>query len=185
MRKKIYSEIKKRILSVQDPENEQLFKSFGLWNEQTEGVEQEMPFQCPAVFIEFMPAKWRLKGNGIQETDFAIRLHVITEYDTEQIPDFFDIVDRVTVIMQNSTALKTDRRWTRSQSITVHNSKYCIDSIEEYVCNLQEFPVPPADMLKLPSGLQPNIKEINPIDNQEEKHGLHKRKLSGSHKRGK
>ena len=142
MRKQIYLEIEERILSMQDSE----IKYFGLWNEQTESVEQEIPFQCPAAFIEFMPAKWESKKNGIQETDLTIRLHIVTEYDTEQTPDFFDIADRVTLTMQNAPVLKTDRRWRRSQSITVHNLKYCIDNIEEYVCNLQEIPEPVAQL---------------------------------------
>lgn len=163
MRKQIYSEIKSRILAIQDSENEQLFKHFSLWNQQTEDVEQEIPFQCPAMFVEFMPLKWDQKGNDVQEANFIIRLHIVAEYDSEQMPDFFDIVDRVTVIMQNAPALETGRRWTRSQSITDHNHKHCIDNIEEYVCHLQEIPVPLGDMVQVM--LQPVIKSTNELTN--------------------
>lgn len=154
MRKQIYSEIRDLILSIQDSE----IKHFDLWNQQTEVAGQGTPFQYPAVFLEFAPAKWRSMGTGIQETDLTVRLHIVTEYDAGQTPDFFDIVDCVTAVMHDSVALESGRRWTRSQSITDHSHKCCIDNIEEYVCNLQEIPAPPGKMVQVT--IQPNAVSI-------------------------
>jgi len=155
---------------MQDPtREEQLFKHFGLWNEQIESVEQEMPFQYPAAFIEFMPVKWNLRGrNNIWETDLTIRLHIVTEYDAEHTPDFFDIIDDVTAIMQNTLVLKTNRGWMRSQSITGHNCKYYIDNIEEYVCNLQEFLVPPGEEIAIEGPVKVSVGKKKEEEKEEE-----------------
>ena len=158
MRKQIYSKIKHRILSIQNSENKTLFKHFGLWNQQTENSEsseQETLFQTPAVFLEFAPMKWQARGNGVQETDLTIRLHIVTEYANEQTPELFDIVDCVTAVMHNSSSLGNGK-WLRSQSISDHKHNYYVDNIEEYVCSLQEIPVSPGMLSVTPEPIVKN-----------------------------
>ncbi len=158
MRKLIYLEIKNRILSIQNAEEEPLFKHFDLWNHQTENQEnseQEISLQTPAVFLEFMPIKWQMRGSGVQETDLTVRLHIITEYANEQASECFETVDYITTVMHNSAA-PGNGRWQRSKSISDHKHKHYIDNIEEYVCYLQEIPTS-SDMRQVE--LYPSVKK--------------------------
>ena len=80
MKKQLYLAIVDRLKDIPGPDGESLFKHFDLWNQQVEFIEQETPFQCPAVFVEFLPLQWQTMGNRVQSADLTTRLHIVTEW---------------------------------------------------------------------------------------------------------
>jgi hypothetical protein len=146
MRKKLYLDIKERLKTVEAGAGEQLFRHFDLWNRQVEFIEQETPFQCPAVFVEFGQMNWRTLGNRVQECELTVRLHIVTEWhaDTaeyspteQQALEFLDIIDYVAKVMQGfSTGYMN--AWMRRLSLTNHDHEHYVDNVEEYVCTLRD-----------------------------------------------
>ena len=148
MRKQLYLDINNRLKTVQDANGEQLFKHVDLWNRQVEFIEQEAPFACPAVFIEFNPMSWRTQGNRVQDCDLTVRLHIVTERldevtgdspTEEQALAFFDIINQAVAVLQGfSTSYMNG--WMRTKSITNHDHEQYVDNVEEYTCNLRDVP---------------------------------------------
>lgn len=52
---------------------------FEMYNGQPDQEEDEVPYNKPAVFIEFEPMQWQTVGNKVQECDCSFRLHIETE----------------------------------------------------------------------------------------------------------
>ena len=67
MRRQLYLDIKNRLQSIIGEDEQPLIKHFDLWNRQVEFIEEETPFECPAVFVEFDRLDWRTIGNRHQE----------------------------------------------------------------------------------------------------------------------
>lgn len=78
----LYLALEEKLLAITDEqENPQpLFKHCDLWNRQVEFLEQETPFQTPAVFVEFTNIEWRTLGQHVQDADLTIRLHIVTPW---------------------------------------------------------------------------------------------------------
>lgn len=144
MRKQLYMDIKERLKSVKDGNGEPLFQHFDLWNRQVEFVEQETPFVCPSIFVEFSPMEWRTLGNRVQDCRLTVMLHIVTEWhaDTadyspteDQALEFLDITDKAVKALQG---FATDymNGWMRTRSITNHDHERYVDNVEEYVCLL-------------------------------------------------
>ena len=79
MRKFLYLSLIDRLKQLTEETGEPVIKTFDLWNEQVEYIEQEEAFLTPATFIEFMPVKWT--GGGTQQADVTLRLHIITAWN--------------------------------------------------------------------------------------------------------
>jgi hypothetical protein len=146
MRKQLYLDIKNRLKEIKGSDGEQLFKHFDLWNQQVEFIQQETPFYCPAIFVEFMPMTWKTIGNKVQDTELTTRLHIVTDWNAptadgasteQQALEFLDIIDHVAQALQGFNATNTGR-WMRTQSITNHNHEALVDNVEEYICNLRD-----------------------------------------------
>ncbi|MDR0872185.1 MAG: hypothetical protein LBN27_01790 [Prevotellaceae bacterium] len=146
MRKQLYLDIKNRLKTVKNEAGEQLFQHFDLWNRQVEFIEQETPFACPAVFVEFAPMAWRTLGNAVQDCELTVRLHIVTEWfagtadyspTEEQALQFLDIIDRVTAAVHGFAASATNK-FMRRQSVTNHDHERYVDNVEEYACNLRD-----------------------------------------------
>ena len=56
----------------------QTIKTFDLWNEQVARLNEQRPFELPAVFVEFTPIVWGQSGRGAKYADVEIRLHILT-----------------------------------------------------------------------------------------------------------
>jgi hypothetical protein len=146
MRKQLYLDIKKRLKTVKNETGEQLFQHFDLWNRQVEFIEQETPFACPAIFVEFDTINWRTLGLRVQDCELTVRLHIVTEWyagtadyspTEQQALEFLDIIDNVVAVMQNFQTGYMNN-WMRSKSITNHDHERYVDSVEEYICNLRD-----------------------------------------------
>jgi hypothetical protein len=143
MRKQLYIDIREQLKTIKDENNEQLFKHVDMFNRQLEFAGQENSFYLPAIFVEFGEMNWRTLGNRIQECEFYIRLHVLTEWiagnaNEGDAMDAFDAIDKVVAAMQGfSTQYMSG--WMRKTSITDHDHGEIVENIEEYVCNLRDF----------------------------------------------
>ena len=62
MRKFLYLSIIEKLKQLTDPDGNPVIRTFDLWNEQVEYIEQEEVFDTPAVFIEFRPVTWTTSG---------------------------------------------------------------------------------------------------------------------------
>ncbi|HOU67615.1 MAG TPA: hypothetical protein PKW49_03400 [Paludibacteraceae bacterium] len=146
MRKQLYLDIKNRLKTVAGNDGQQLFLHFDLWNRQVEFLEQETPFACPAVFVEFGEMEWKTLGQRVQECGLTVRLHIVTEWHAgtsdyspteQQALEFLDITDRVVAALQGFSASYMNS-WMRTRSITNHDHETYVDNIEEYNCLLRD-----------------------------------------------
>lgn len=62
MRRMLYLGLTEALKELKDDGGQPLIRHIDLWNEQVEFIEQEEPFDTPAVFIEFRPVQWRTLG---------------------------------------------------------------------------------------------------------------------------
>lgn len=136
----------------------QVFKHFDLWNRQVEFIEQETPFQTPAIFTEFTAIRWRELGQHVQEADLTLRFHIVTPWYANTAANTSNVrhealayLDLPTVLfrhIQGKHSRFPDRRgepvignfnaMTRVGSIVNHDHERFVDSIEEYTCHLKD-----------------------------------------------
>ena len=107
MRHFLYLSLIERLKQLTDPAGEPVIKTFDLWNEQVEFVEQEEVFDTPAVFIEFLPVKWTNLGGGVQRAEATIRLHIVLHG--------MEVPEKAT--RYNGKALNASICWTASTTI--------------------------------------------------------------------
>ena len=127
---------------------EAFFKHFDLWNQNVEFIEQESPFATPAVFFEFAPIQWKTMGQQKQDADLTIRLHIVTEWYGEtaeytpeeirqQMLEYLNAPSIVVKALQGFCTPFTNGLM-RTQSIINHNHERYVDSVEEYICRVQD-----------------------------------------------
>jgi len=145
----LYLAYEERLKSIRHPEkDEQFFKHFDLWNQNVEFIEQETPFETPAVFFEFIPIQWRTMGQQVQDADLTIRLHIVTQWYGQtaeytpgevrnQMLNYLNIPGLVVKALQGFCTPFTNGLM-RTQSIINHNHEHYVDSVEEYVCRVQD-----------------------------------------------
>jgi hypothetical protein len=78
MRKFIYQSIVEKLSQITDAQEQPVIKHFDLWRNQLAGIEEEQPFELPAVLVELRPIMWRHQGNAVREAAVEIALHVLT-----------------------------------------------------------------------------------------------------------
>lgn len=146
MRKFIYLSLIDRLKQLKDEAGEPAIRTFDLWNEQVEFIEQEEAFDTPAVFIEFMPLKWTNLSGGCQQANATLRLHIVTTWNgsardgsvsQRQTLGRFDLLDSIDRLLFNAgdrcdTASFCMLR--RSGSTTNHNHEELVEDISDYTC---------------------------------------------------
>ena len=160
MLKHLYLALEEKLLAITDEqENPQpLFKHCDLWNRQVEFLEQETPFQTPAVFVEFTNIEWRTLGQHVQEADLTVRLHIVTPWHANTASDILNpdvratalaYLDIPTVLFRQlhgqpgnledgDTLLGHFNALTRTASAVNHDHERFVDSIETYQCHLKD-----------------------------------------------
>jgi len=145
----LYLAYEQQLKEILNPRTgEPFFKHFDLWNQNVEFIEQETPFETPAVFLEFLPIQWRTMGKQIQDADLTIRLHIVTQWygqtaeytpaDTrEQMLDYLNAPAIVVEALQGFCT-EFSNGLMRTQSIINHNHERYVDSIEEYTCRIED-----------------------------------------------
>jgi len=144
MRKAFYKGIKNKLKAITDSNGDQVFKHFDLWNQNVEFIEQENPFDVPAIFIEITPLKWNQQGFNKQDADAVLRIHIVTPWYAQtadyspmedEMLDYLDLPDLVVNALANF-APAAGNKMMRTNSITNHNHERYVDSVEEYICNV-------------------------------------------------
>ncbi len=117
-----------------------VFVHFDLWNQQLDYLDEEQPFNTPAVFIEFMPIKWRQQSQALRDATVTIRIHVVTRrniptynnaaYGSEAL-NFFDLLSAVNLCLHGH---KGDNFGTLTGTVseTDNNFDELMHSIEQY-----------------------------------------------------
>lgn len=144
MRANIYKALVAKLKEYTDAEGNQVFKHFDLWNENVEFIEDETPFDVPALFIEFRSISWGDTMQNVQRAQFPIRLHIVTEWKgasndgsiyQEQALKRLDMVDRLAAHLFNWSHNEGNtnvQRVQRSTSYTNHNHGELVEDIEDY-----------------------------------------------------
>ncbi|MDD3688355.1 MAG: hypothetical protein PHE56_16545 [Bacteroidales bacterium] len=144
MKKQLYLDIVNRLKTILNEDETTLFKHFDLFNRQVEFLEQETPFEFPAVFIEFVPHQWQTMQMKQQQSDIVVRIHIVTQWFAQtadysplssQSLDYLDLPGRVLIAMQSKDATQSNS-FMRVRSVPNHNHVGLLDNIEEYQCRI-------------------------------------------------
>ena len=144
MRKQLYLDIKNRIKTITDTEDVSVFKHFDIWNRQVEFMQQEKPFLFPAVFIEFLPMRWQSTGQGKQQAELTVKLHIVSKWKAstsdnsayeDQALAYLDLPNYVNKCLAGFAATNTNG-FLRTGSSINHNHEDVIDSTEEFITNV-------------------------------------------------
>ena len=155
MIKQLYLAIEQKLLAITDgqPDPKPLFKHCDLWNRQVEFIEQETPFQTPAVFVEFTDIQWRTDGQHIQDADLTLRLHIVTPWYANTASNVADpdvraaalaYLDIPTVLFRQlhgqhgQFETGSFNALTRIASTVNHDHERFVDSVETYQCHLKD-----------------------------------------------
>ena len=161
----LYLALEQKLLAVNDerPRPQPVFKHCDLWNRQVEFLEEETPFQTPAVFVEFADIQWRTDGQHIQDADLTVLFHIVTPWYANTASNIQNADVRATALsyldiptvlfrqLQGQHGTVTDngdpRRpitlgnfnaLTRTASKVNHDHERFVDSVETYQCHLKD-----------------------------------------------
>lgn len=76
-RQEFYETLKKLVL------DRRIAHHVGLWNQDTDFLEESATFALPAVFVEFGPMEWQIYTNDCMKCTAEVKLHLVTAWDTE------------------------------------------------------------------------------------------------------
>ena len=140
MIKQLYLDLQNIFKAVVDDQGNQIFKHFDLWNQNVEFIQEDSPFEFPALFVEFVPFQWQTLMNRAQQAEIVIRLHVVTNWlaqtaeyspvQTEML-EYLDLPDKLYDAIQSHNSSASNGLM-RTNSIINHNHGPVLDSIEEY-----------------------------------------------------
>lgn len=112
----------------------QAIKHFDLWNHNVEFLEQETPWERPAVFIEFQPIKWKEIVTGVEyRADVFVNLHVVTDWNESKGIGEFRLLEKIHEVLaglNGSNFMEFDI----DTSMTNHNHEEIVENIETYHC---------------------------------------------------
>ena len=146
MRRMLYLGLAGRLKELKDDGGQPLIRHIDLWNEQVEFIEQEEPFDTPAVFVEFRPVRWDTLGGTAQQADMPFRLHVVTAWqgsakDGSPFRDGslerFDLLDRIDAWLFNfgmNEGKDSVCMTRRTGSSTNHNHAELVEDISDFTC---------------------------------------------------
>ena len=150
MRKFLYLSLMDKIFALKNEVGESVIKTVDLWNEQVEFIEQEDPFELPAIFIEFQPIRWMSLSGNVQQADATIRLHILTNYQgnyrstneyREESLQRMELLDQLDEHL-NNTQDKNEKcgfcMFQRIGSSTNHNHEEIIEDITDFSTRLTQ-----------------------------------------------
>lgn len=152
MREELYRKLKARLESlcvncageyyerpdeadVDDDLHPRAIRHIDLWNHNVEFIEQETPWERPAVFIEFVPFKWNAIVPGVEyRAEPLINLHVVTDWvDQESDIGHFRLLHEIHKLLAGMSG-KTFMELDIDSSTTNHNHEEIVENIETYTC---------------------------------------------------
>lgn len=107
-----------------------VIKHIDWWNQNVAFIEQDAPWERPAVFVEFLPIEWERLKDGYRGKG-GIRLHIVTDY-SEGLAEGLDVVERVIAAMNSweGTATIHINSWSSSQPN--HDHEEIVENIETW-----------------------------------------------------
>lgn len=150
MRTFIYKSLTERLKTWKGDDGKPVIRTVDLWNEQVEFIEQEEPFDTPAVFVEFRPVRWTTLGGLAQQADVDIRLHIVTRWkgsakdgsvfqmDALRRFDLLDRIDNALFNLQGADGGTSFCMFRRTGSSTNHNHDELVEDIADYACKVNE-----------------------------------------------
>jgi len=151
MRKFIYNSIVAKLQTITDQNEQPVIKHFDIWNNNIEYIDEEQPFNTPAVFVEFQPIEWRHMGGGMREAAVNIVLHVITQHNmptasgllpySAEAFDFFELLTAINACLhahaKQSPAFIHDSL-TAVRSTTDHDCAELRHDTETFCCHVTD-----------------------------------------------
>ena len=94
-----------------------------------------MPWNRPAVFIEFVPFKWNAIVPGIEyRAQPLVNLHVVTDWvDGDTDIRQFSLMDKIHELLAGLSG-ETFMEFDIDSSATNHNHEEIVENIETYTC---------------------------------------------------
>lgn len=123
-----------KLLDDGDVEPNYAIKHIGLWNRQVEFIGEEIPFNLPAIFIEFGEMAWQHESGGAQFAPVMITLHVLTGAVVEgSANDLFhlDLLDKINICLHGMRSSSMGSL-TRVSSQPCHDHEEILDNIEVF-----------------------------------------------------
>lgn len=110
-------------------------KHIDLWNRNVEFIEQEIPWERPAVFVEFLPFRWNTIVTGVEyRAEPQVNLHVVTDWvEQESDLEAFRLLDRIHEQLADLSG-ETFMDFDIAASSTNHNHEEILENIETYSC---------------------------------------------------
>jgi hypothetical protein len=142
----LYDGLTEKLAAIKNSADEPLFRHIDLWNQNVEFIEQEIPFEMPAAFIEFMPVEWQTLGMKAQQADLTFRIHCVTQWRgsthhgaaaPETAVDYLHIPTLVLKSLQGMM-VEGSGQFTRVRSVINHNHAEIVDSTEYYRGRIEE-----------------------------------------------
>lgn len=110
-------------------------KHVGLWNQDTEFLEESLPFERPAVFVEFGPITWDTvfkawpvcaRGTG------DVKLHVVTDWnDDGDSMAALELSQKVAGVLMSISDIEQGYAVIKpGQTLTNHNHENILENIE-------------------------------------------------------
>lgn len=126
-------------------QKEKLIKYVDLWNHNVEFLDQEQPWERPAVFVEFAPIVWELVKPGEYRAKPVINLHVVTDWAgdassaSELQEEALSVLDYSAIIHRALCGLEGEHfgRLDLIETHTNHNHDELVESVEVYRCVIE------------------------------------------------
>lgn len=109
-----------------------------LWNEQTNHLEEDIPFLRPAIFVEIEPIQWLETGKNSKKGTVNFTLHLVTDcYDTKADDKYaLDALDMLNEVEQQFDGHKMINCTPFENTLTTidNNHGNLIENLLAYTC---------------------------------------------------
>lgn len=124
MREELFEAIKSAMADTE-------VKHIDLWNHNVEFLEEEVPWEMPAVFVEFGTITWQsLTGEHLRGTG-VVRIHLVTEWTSGGYESAFDLCGVICKAISGLSGEGFDHLSLQSTD-TNHNHEEILESIDTY-----------------------------------------------------
>lgn len=110
-------------------DEESTIKHVDLWNRNVEFIDEEQPWERPAVFVELPPLRWERIVGGSYRTQGTVRLHVVTDWVSGGLP--LDLCEQVAEAVCDVRGVSFGPL-SLQESVTNHDHEEIVESIESF-----------------------------------------------------
>ncbi len=133
MRQDIYNHIREALEGLGE------IRHIDLWNRNAESIDEEAPWERPAVFVEFRPVRWREIESRVEyRCTPQVALHIVTEWVPAWggAPGAEMMFDLPRLIHERLAGLCGERFYGLElvESHTNHDHEEILDMVEVYEC---------------------------------------------------